>query len=160
MSRFSHLDDNDRPRMVDVTGKNETERFAKASVIVRLDESTFDLVQNNRIAKGNVLAVAQLAGIQAAKKTAELIPLCHNIPLTKVDLDFVLDQNAHTIRIESSVSTVGRTGVEMEALTACSAAALTVYDMVKAVQKDVVIDDLKLLEKKGGKSGDFRRKDT
>lgn len=160
MTKLSHTDKNGKARMVDVGDKEITARHATASVVVRLSQTTFDLVRNNEIAKGDVLTVAKLAGIQAAKKTADLIPLCHSLALSHIDLEFSMDDVAHTIRIVSTVSVSGRTGVEMEALTACSVAALTVYDMVKAAQKDVVIDDLKLLEKIGGKSGEFKRQDS
>lgn len=160
MAKLSHLDDQGKARMVDVEEKDITLRTALASVLVRLNQTTFELVKNNELDKGDVVTVAKLAGIQAAKKTADLIPLCHPLSLSHIDLAFNLDDDSHTVRIISKVKMSGRTGVEMEALTACSVAALTVYDMVKAVQKDVVIDDLKLLEKRGGKSGDFHRTDT
>lgn len=160
MAKLSHLDDQGKARMVDVEEKDITLRTARASVLVRLNQTTFELVKNNELDKGDVVTVAKLAGIQAAKKTADLIPLCHPLSLSHIDLAFNLDDDSHTVRIISKVKMSGRTGVEMEALTACSVAALTVYDMVKAVQKDVVIDDLKLLEKRGGKSGDFHRTDT
>lgn len=160
MSELSHLDGKGKARMVDVGHKDITVRTARASVVVRLNQATFDLVKNNEVGKGDVITVAKLAGIQAAKKTADLIPLCHPLVLSHIDLTFDLDEDSHTVRIISKVKMSGRTGVEMEALTACSVAALTVYDMVKAVQKEIVIDDLKLLEKRGGKSGDFHRTDT
>ena len=160
MSKLSHIDDDGKANMVDVGSKEVTDRTAEASVVVKLNQATYDLVKNNEITKGDVLTVAKLAGIQAAKKTSDLIPLCHPLALAHVDLIFTLDDATHSIKIVSSVKLSGRTGVEMEALTACSIAALTVYDMVKATQKDIVIDDLKLLTKRGGKSGEFRRTDT
>ena len=143
--------------MVDIGDKDVTVRMARASVVVRLTRATFEAVKKNNIGKGNVLTVANVAGIQAAKKTAELIPLCHSLTLSHIELNFVLDEDTHSVQITSSIKASGRTGVEMEALTACAMAALTVYDMVKASQKDVIIDDLKLLEKRGGKSGEFHR---
>ncbi len=160
MSRLSHIDDEGKARMVDVGDKAVTRRTATASVQVRMNHATLTAVRNNRIAKGDVLSVARLAGIQAAKKTASLIPLCHQVPLNHVDIQFTVDTERDLVLITAVVSADWTTGVEMEALTACSAAALTMYDMVKAMQKDVVIDDLKLLSKKGGKSGDFTRSDT
>lgn len=160
MSKLSHTDKKGKARMVDVGDKEVTLRSARASIIVRLNQTTFDLVRNNEIGKGDVLTVAKVAGIQAAKKTADLIPLCHPLQLSHVGLELTLDNNSHTVQIVSNVKISGQTGVEMEALTACSVAALTVYDMVKASQKDAVIDDLKLLEKRGGKSGEFKRTDS
>jgi cyclic pyranopterin phosphate synthase len=145
--------------MVDISGKATTNRSATATVTVELNEGTFLLVKENRISKGDVLTVAKIAAIQAAKKTSELIPLCHPIPLDHVDISFELQEESHRLTICATVKTSSTTGVEMEAFTACAVAALTIYDMVKAVQKDVVISDLKLLEKKGGKSGEFRRTD-
>lgn len=130
------------------------------TITVRLNADTFQVVSQNRSAKGDVLTVAKLAGIQAAKRTSELIPLCHQVPLDQVEIDFKLDEKDHSIEIRSTARCSARTGVEMEALTACSVAALTVYDMLKAVQKDITITDLVLVEKKGGKSGDFVRSDS
>jgi cyclic pyranopterin phosphate synthase len=145
--------------MVDVSGKETNLRSACASVCVQLNESAFEQAKANESAKGAILTVAKIAGISAAKKTSELIPLCHQIPLDSVEIQFTLDDSARTVTIESTVTCSGRTGVEMEALSACSVSALTVYDMLKAVQKDILISDLKLLRKTGGKSGDFLREE-
>ncbi len=160
MTKLSHTNKDGKASMVNVGDKNETIRFARAAVVVELNQATFELVKNNEIKKGDVLTVAKIAGIQAAKKTADLIPLCHPLSLTHIDIEFNLDSDIHAVRIESTVTVSGQTGVEMEALTACSVAALTIYDMVKAAQKDVLINDLKLIEKRGGKSGDFHRTDS
>src|ERR1051325_1854764 len=155
MARFSHLDEQGRAAMVDVGEKAETARLAGARGCVMLAPSTIALLRDNAAPKGNVLATARIAGIQAAKRTSELIPLCHPLPLTHcaVELD-VLDDR---VEIEASASITGRTGVEMEALTAVSIAALTVYDMVKALDRSAVITDIRLEYKSGGKSGEFRR---
>lgn len=160
MSEFSHLDSNGHAHMVDVGDKKATRRSATASVRVELSKSTYHRIERDELAKGNVLTVAKLAGIQAAKETSRLIPLCHQLPLDGVEILFSFDKNSHHLLITATAKTTADTGVEMEALTACSIAALTVYDMVKAVQKDVVINDLKLLCKSGGKSGDFTRSDS
>jgi cyclic pyranopterin phosphate synthase len=160
MSRLSHTDDGGKARMVDTSDKEVSARVAKASVTVLLNEETYRIVRENRSAKGDVLTVAKLAGIQAAKKTAELIPLCHQIPLDRVEITFQTDDESNSIAIVSTVKCSARTGVEMEALTACSVCALTVYDMLKAVQRDIRITDLMLLEKQGGKSGVYNRQDT
>jgi cyclic pyranopterin phosphate synthase len=146
--------------MVNVGDKKITQRNASASVTVRLNPGAFKALEKNRSHKGDILAAANLAGIQAAKKTSELIPLCHQIPLDHVDLDFELDKNSCSVTIVSRIACSGRTGVEMEALTACSVAALTIYDMLKAIQKDILITDLLLLEKKGGKSGEYIRQNS
>lgn len=160
MKKLSHVDTEGTARMVDVGGKEVTHRSATASVMVRLSFQAFNAIRDNQISKGDVLTVAKLAGIQAAKRTSELIPLCHQVPLNRVDIHFALNESDRTIIITAEATADWTTGVEMEALSACGVAALTVYDMVKAVQKDVVIDDLKLLTKKGGKSGAFTRADT
>ena len=160
MSKLSHLDEKGKARMVDVSLKSVTKRSATATVTVRLNPQTFQLVIENRVAKGDVLTVAKLAGIQAAKRTAELIPLCHPVGLDHVEVVIELDEAAGSIVIRGTATCLARTGVEMEALTACSVAALTVYDMLKAAQRDIVITDLTLLEKTGGRSGDYRRTDT
>ena len=160
MGKLSHTDADGKAEMVDISGKQVTERTATASVIVHLNKEAFEAVRENRVAKGDVLTVANLAGIQAAKKTAELIPLCHQLPLSNIRLSFNLDNKVQSIRIVATVKCTARTGVEMEALTACSVAALTVYDMLKAVQRNITITDLVLLEKKGGKSGEFIRTDS
>lgn len=143
--------------MVDVSEKNSTERRAEAAGAVFMKSETLSLIKSGGIKKGDVLAVAQVAGIMAAKRTSELIPMCHPLPLTSVDIGFYLNEQSNSVEITAAVKCRGVTGVEMEALTAVSAAALTVYDMCKAVQKDMVISDIRLIRKSGGKSGDFRR---
>ena len=154
---LTHFNDNGRARMVDVTDKNLTLRVAVATAKVLVNEETFKIIKEGRMAKGDVLGTAQVAGIMAAKKTSELIPMCHPVQITGADIDFVLDEQEMAICIEATVKCVGGTGVEMEALTAASAAALTVYDMCKAVQKDIEITSVYLLSKTGGKSGDYSR---
>ncbi|MGH2400410.1 MAG: cyclic pyranopterin monophosphate synthase MoaC [bacterium] len=144
-------------RMVDVSAKPETVRQSVARGQVRMKPQTVRLIKENRIAKGDVLAVAQVAGVNAAKRTDELIPMAHTLPLTGVRLEFGLDENAGTISIEATASTVARTGVEMEALTAVSAAALAIYDMCKAVDREMTIDRIRLISKSGGRSGTFQR---
>lgn len=144
--------------MVDVTNKNNTIRTAVAQGRVRMKSSTLALIEEGRIAKGNVLTTAKIAGIMAAKKTGHFIPLCHPLELTGIDMEFVMDGDHSQVIIESVVRTIGPTGVEMEALTAVSVAALTIYDMCKAVDKEMIISDILLLKKSGGKSGDFVRK--
>jgi len=158
MSRLTHLDESGGARMVDITMKPSTSREATASGSVIMDAKTLRLIKESQIAKGDVLAVARLAGIMASKKTADLIPLCHPLPVSSVVLDFELDKKHHRINIVATVKTAGQTGVEMEALTAVSVAALAIYDMCKAVNKEMIISDIFLVEKKGGKSGLFRRK--
>ena len=143
--------------MVDVTAKAKTIRKAKARGIVKMDARTLELIEKGKITKGNVLTTAKIAGIMAAKKTGELIPLCHPLELTGIDLNLSIDNKNSQIIIESVVQTAGKTGVEMEALTAVSVAALTIYDMCKAVNKKIIIGDILLLEKSGGKSGTFIR---
>jgi len=152
---LTHFNDAGRAHMVNVGGKPPTERVAKAHAKITMHRDTLRLIQSNRAAKGNVLAVAEIAGIQAAKRTWELIPLCHPLALTGIDIAFDLRETE--VHIEATVRCVGVTGVEMEALTAASVTALTIYDMCKAAQKDTVISDIYLLEKSGGKSGDWRR---
>lgn len=159
MHKLSHTDDDGKARMVDVTDKEVTRRTATAAVTVHLNPATLALVRDNQVAKGDVLTVAKLAGIQAAKRTAELIPLCHPVGLDHVEVTFQLNDTDSTITITTTATCCARTGVEMEALTGCSVAGLTVYDMLKAVQKDIVISDLKLLRKTGGRSGEYIRKD-
>jgi len=146
--------------MVDISDKLPSQRIASASVEVVLNEESWAALLENRTRKGNVVAAARIAGIQAAKKTSELIPLCHQIPLSNVSIEIATEENIRTVRITSRVSAAYKTGVEMEALVACSVAALTVYDMLKAVQKDIVITNLMLLEKHGGSSGNYRREDS
>lgn len=153
MSKLSHFDSAGQPRMVDVGGKNETRRTARAHAFVRMNRAVLDALPDNP--KGDPLAVARVAGILAAKRTADLIPLCHSLPLSHADVDITIE--AEGIRIVASASTTAQTGVEMEALTAASVAALTIYDMTKALDKRIEIQDIWLLEKTGGKSGDFHR---
>jgi cyclic pyranopterin phosphate synthase len=143
--------------MVDITAKAETLRKAKASGIVQMDIRTLELIEKGQIAKGNVLTTAKIAGIMAAKKTGELIPLCHSLEVTAIEVNLEIDRNKSQIIIQSEVQNMGRTGVEMEALTAVSIAALTIYDMCKAVDKKIIIVNIMLLEKSGGKSGTFIR---
>jgi len=158
MSRLSHTDSEGKARMVDVSGKPSTVREAVASGAVLMRPETLSLISENKAAKGDVLQVARVAGIMAAKKTPELIPLCHPVSITSVSVDFSLDEETSRVLIESRVKTTGRTGVEMEALTAVAAAALTIYDMCKAVDREMTISGIMLLEKRGGMSGEFRRK--
>jgi cyclic pyranopterin monophosphate synthase len=154
---LSHVDDYGKAHMVDVGDKPDTVREARARGAVVMQLSTLELIQRNALQKGDVLAVAKIAGIMAAKRTSDLIPLCHPLPLTSVDLTFDLDANAGRINIESMARVTGKTGVEMEALTAVAAAALTVYDMCKAVDREMYITDVRLIAKQGGRSGVFRR---
>ena len=158
VKKLTHIDEKGRPKMVDVGSKPLTERMAVARGSVCMKKETFKLIKSGRVSKGDVLNVAKLAGIMAAKKTSEIIPLCHPLNITSVDIDFKLDEKKSRIDIESRVKITGQTGVEMEALTAVSAAALTIYDMCKAVDKGMVISDIMLMEKHGGKSGTFKRK--
>ncbi len=157
MSELSHVDEHGHARMVDVGEKPDTVREARARGIVVMRPDTLALVQRNAIQKGDVLSVAKIAGIMAAKRTSELIPLCHSLPLTSIDLTFHVDATEGHIEIESHVRVTGKTGVEMEALTAVAAAALTVYDMCKAVDRDMIITNVRLMEKRGGRSGTFLR---
>lgn len=152
---LSHINDEGRARMVDVTDKPETCRTATASATVNVSPATMEIIRTGGIKKGDVLAVAQVAGIMAAKKTSDIIPMCHPLMLTSVDIHFELTDTQ--IQILATVRCKGVTGVEMEALSAASTAALTVYDMCKAVQRDITITDIMLLYKDGGKSGEFRR---
>src|SRR5574340_771853 len=153
---LSHLDERGRARMVDVSAKAVTEREAVARGSVRMRPETLRLIRSGRIAKGEVLAVARVAGIQAAKRTAELIPLCHPLPVEVAGVDFAL-RAPDRVEIEARVKVTGKTGVEMEALVAVSAAALTIYDMCKAVDRAMVIGDIRLEEKRGGRSGEWKR---
>ena len=156
---FTHFDDRGGSRMVDVGEKDVTVRTATAAARVLVSRETLALIRTGGMKKGDVLGVAQVAGIMGAKRTPELIPMCHPILLSGVDLDLTLDEQRCSVEIRATVRCTGRTGVEMEALTAASAAALTVYDMCKAVQKDMVITDVRLLEKTGGVHGDFYREE-
>ena len=152
--KLTHLDEQGRARMVDVSGKPDTERVAVARGEVHMLRGTFELIRDGQIQKGDVLTVAQIAGITGSKRTSELIPLCHPLPLTQVDVDLSLDESLPGVVITATARTVGKTGVEMEALTAVSVAALTVYDMAKAAEKTMRIQNIRLLEKHGGRSGD------
>jgi cyclic pyranopterin phosphate synthase len=154
---LSHLDEQGRARMVDVGAKAETARVATARGRVRMQPETLALVLRGGVAKGDVIAVARLAGIMAAKRTGELIPLCHPLPITSVNVDVTPDEAASALDIEATARIVGKTGVEMEALTAVSVAALTIYDMCKAVDRGMTIEAVRLVHKAGGKSGEFRR---
>lgn len=156
MSELSHFDDQGASRMVDVTQKDVTSRMARASGRVRMAPATLDLIRDQRVAKGDVLEVARLAGIMAAKQTANLIPLCHPLPLDSVTLDFAFVDDA-TIEATAQTKVTARTGVEMEALTAVSIALLTIYDMCKSVDREIVIEQIRLEEKSGGRSGHFVR---
>jgi cyclic pyranopterin phosphate synthase len=157
VTTFTHLDESGRARMVDVSEKDITRREATARAIVFMQEATAQLIASRGLAKGDVLAVAQVAGVMAAKQTPSLIPLCHPLPLTGVDMEFQLDVANARLEIRATVRVTGRTGVEMEALTAASVAALTVYDMCKAVDRGMSISQIELLHKSGGKSGEFVR---
>jgi cyclic pyranopterin monophosphate synthase len=153
MSKLSHFDSAGQPRMVDVGAKTETRRTARAHAFVRMNRKVLDALPDNP--KGDPLGVARIAGVMAAKRTAELIPLCHSLPLSHADVEIMVEHDG--VRIIASAATTAQTGVEMEALTAASVAALTIYDMTKALDKRIEIQDVYLLERTGGKSGDFRR---
>ena len=155
MNELTHLDDNGQARMVDVGGKAETRRVAVASGFIAMSQAARDAISDGSIPKGDVLAAARIAGIMAAKKTAELIPLCHPLALDAVTVDFAIEETG--VRVSASASLSGRTGVEMEAMTAVSVALLTIYDMAKALDKGMVIGEIMLIEKRGGKSGDWVR---
>jgi len=160
MSRgFTHFDEAGAARMVDVGAKNPTERRAVAAASVWVGPETFRRIVDRSLEKGDVLGVARIAGIMAAKRTPDLIPLCHPLPVTSVKVEFDLAEDDHRVDIRAEVKVTGRTGVEMEALTAASVAALTVYDMCKAVDKGMVIGEIKLLRKEGGKSGTWTREE-
>jgi len=153
--KLTHLDDSGRAHMVDVGDKPDTERLAIASGEVVMKQATLDLIRGGTIKKGDVLTVAQIAGIAAAKRTSELIPLCHPLPITHIDVALSFDDTLPGVLITASVKTTGKTGVEMEALTAVSVAALTVYDMAKAAEKSMKIQNIRLVKKHGGRSGDI-----
>ena len=159
MGELTHFNEQGRARMVDVTEKAVTRRTAVAAGEVHMSPETLAHIRNGTLKKGDVLAVAQVAGIQAAKHCWELIPMCHPLPLTGIDITFSLSDDPCMVELRAAVTCTGVTGVEMEALTAVSAAALTVYDMCKAVQKDMRITNIRLLEKSGGKIGDYRIKE-
>ncbi len=156
-SGLTHIDEKGRAHMVDVSSKSETRRRAVAHGTVMLGPAAFGMLVDDRIPKGDVIAVARVAGIMAAKKVDELIPLCHPLPVEAVEISFQLDADNYTVQIEAQVTVNGKTGVEMEALTAVSVAALTIYDMCKAVEKGMIIGPVRLEYKSGGKSGTWRR---
>lgn len=155
MEELTHFNEQGRAKMVDVTGKTVTCRTAVAKGEIHMSRETLGRIRAGTVKKGDVLAVAQVAGIQAAKHTWELIPMCHPLPLTGIDISFALLEEPFRVEITAAVTCTGVTGVEMEALTAVSAAALTIYDMCKAIQKDMRIEHIRLLSKSGGKSGDY-----
>lgn len=155
--RLTHFDAAGNARMVDVSGKEVTDRRAVAAATVEMTPQAFAMIRQGTAAKGDVLGVARIAGIMAAKKVDQLIPLCHPLPITSADIAFVLNDQHARIEVEATVAMTGRTGVEMEALTAVSVAALTIYDMCKAVDKAMIISNIRLLHKSGGKSGVFVR---
>ncbi len=155
-NEFTHINADGNAHMVDVTEKAVTEREARAEAFVEMAPETLEMIMSGRHHKGDVFATARIAGIQAAKKTSDLIPLCHPLMLTKVEVDLEAQPELNRVRITSLCKLSGKTGVEMEALTAASVAALTIYDMCKAVQKDMIISQTRLLEKRGGKSGHFK----
>ncbi len=152
-SKLTHVDAAGRPRMVDISAKEDTARIAIAKGVVKMQPATFKLIQSGKVAKGDVLTTAQLAGITAAKKTPDLIPLCHPILISNVSIEFSPDKATSTIGITATVSSTGKTGVEMEALTAVAVTALTIYDMCKAVDRGMKIENIRLVKKSGGKSG-------
>ena len=154
-SPLTHFDGSGQAHMVDVSQKDETHRIARASGLIRMQASTLALIEGGSAAKGDVLGIARIAAIQASKRTAELIPLCHPLPITRVVVDFAVERDAQAVRCTVQVETHGRTGVEMEALTAVQVGLLTVYDMCKAADRGMVIDGVRVLEKHGGRSGDW-----
>ncbi|WP_425057758.1 Cyclic pyranopterin monophosphate synthase [Sporomusa carbonis] len=156
---LTHFNNSGKARMVDVTAKDETKREAVAEGRITMKPSTLEMVKQGAMGKGDVLGVAQVAGVMGAKKTWEIIPMCHPLLLTGVNLEFAIDDGTSAIEIKAAVKTTGKTGVEMEALTAVSVAALTIYDMCKAVDKGMTIEYIRLRTKSGGKSGDFIRED-
>lgn len=157
MTKFSHLDEKGKAKMVDVTAKQPTAREAVARGKVLMRRDVVALIERGEVAKGDVLNVAKIAGIMAAKRTGDMIPMCHPLELTGIDIEFTSNEEAGEIAIEATVKNIGRTGVEMEALTAVSVAALTIYDMCKSADKNMVLTDIKLISKHGGKSGSFVR---
>ncbi len=156
MSDLTHFDQSGQAHMVDVSDKAVTDRVAVAEGWVKMRPETLEKIVEGKAKKGDVLAVARLAGIMGAKKTSDLIPLCHPLPITKVSLDLAVDEDRPGVRIEATVKTTGQTGVEMEALTAVSTACLTIYDMLKAVEKSMVVEDVRLILKDGGKTGLYK----
>lgn len=155
MKNFSHLDKSGKAKMVYVSSKEQTLRTAEAYAEVQVSKEVFEKIKSNEVQKGDVLTVAKIAGIQAAKKTSELIPLCHNIFISSVDVTLNLNEKKKSVEIKSLAKTTAQTGIEMEALTAVSIAALTIYDMCKSLDKSIIVQEIKLLRKTGGKSGEF-----
>ena len=155
MNPLTHFDAHGQAHMVDVGGKSETQRVALASGIIRMQAATLALIQGGNVKKGDVIGVARIAAIQAAKRTAELIPLCHPLPITRVAVNFEIDAATSSVRCTAQVETFGRTGVEMEALTAVQIGLLTIYDMCKAADRGMVMGEIRVLEKHGGQSGDW-----
>lgn len=155
--KFTHFNESGRAHMVEVSEKDDTKRVAVAMGNIKMKKETINMIKDGLIKKGDVLSVAQIGGIMGAKKASDLIPMCHNIFLTGADISFNILEDS--IEIQAEVKTVGKTGVEMEALTAVSLAALTIYDMCKAVDKDMIIGDIKLIRKSGGKSGEYIRRE-
>ena len=153
MEELTHMDAQGRPRMVDVSQKPDTQREAVAKCVVRMQASTLDLIKKKGIVKGDVLAAAQLAGIMAAKQTPHIIPLCHPVIIGEVKIEFGLDEKNSAVEITTTVKSIGKTGVEMEALTATTITALTIYDMCKAIDRGIQIESIRLIRKSGGKSG-------
>jgi cyclic pyranopterin phosphate synthase len=159
MAKLTHLDAEGRARMVDVTEKQPTERIAAARGAVFMRAETLSLIREKKIEKGDVFSVARVAGIMAAKKTPDLIPMCHPLNLTSVEIDFTPEENPPRVEIEAVVKVTGKTGVEMEAMTAVAVSGLTIYDMCKAVDREMSLDEVRLVKKSGGKSGSFIRKE-
>ena len=159
MSKLTHIDDEGQVRMVDVTAKKPTVRIAVAGGTIYMNPETFMLIQHQKVKKGNVLETARIAGVMAAKKTSELIPMCHPLNITHIQVDFFPDASESCMGIEATVRAIDQTGVEMEAITAVSVAALTIYDMCKSSDKEMTISKIRLLKKSGGKSGTFTRKE-
>lgn len=156
MEGLTHIDENGRPRMVDVGNKKDTKRIAVAKGSIYMQKETLNRIVSGNIAKGDVLTVAQTAGIMAAKNTPYNIPMCHNIFISGVDMNFIIDKDNSAIHIEASASTIGKTGIEMESLSAVSTAALTIYDMCKAIDRGMKITNIRLSSKSGGKSGEYK----
>jgi cyclic pyranopterin monophosphate synthase len=157
MGDLSHVDSTGRARMVDVSDKAVTARYARATGIIRMKPETLDAIRQNSVAKGDVLTVAQVAGVMAAKRTAELIPLCHSLPLSDIQVHLTMDEAIPGVRCEAIARTTAQTGVEMEAISAVSVSLITVYDMAKAIDREMMITDICLQEKSGGRSGSWRR---
>lgn len=155
---FTHFNESGKAKMVDVGKKDDTQRIAIARGRIRMSSKALKMITQGQMKKGDVLSVSQIAGIMGAKKTSDIIPMCHNIFITGADIKFEIDEENSAIQIESEIKTTGKTGVEMEALSAVSITALTIYDMCKAVDKNMIIEDIRLIKKSGGKSGEYIRK--